>query len=270
MRHLPPVLCYHGARPSADAAAEAKATTEGMERETILVVDDEPRYVRLITVNLEASGYRVISARDGGRAVELAAARSPTVVLLDIGLPVMDGFEVCRRIREFSDAPIIMLTAKAGEADKVRGLDAGADDYLTKPFGPAELLARMRAVLRRAKLPEERRSEPVFTSGDLTIDYAQHRVSIRSQDVALSPTEYKLLAQLARNAGKVMVTETLLHRIWGPEYGEETQHVRLYVSRLRQKIEDDPEHPRWIITRPGVGYMFQLAEEAPPAPGVQD
>lgn len=231
-----------------------------MERETVLVVDDEPRYVRLIAVNLEASGYRILTARDGKSAVELAASRMPTLVLLDIGLPVMDGFEVCRRIREFSDAPVIMLTAKASEADKVRGLDAGADDYLTKPFGPAELLARIRAVLRRAKLPEERRSEPTFTSGDLAIDFAQHLVRIRGREVALSPTEYKLLAHLARNAGKVMITELLLHKIWGPEYGEETQHVRLYVSRLRQKIEDDPEHPRWIITKPGVGYMLQPAE----------
>lgn len=227
----------------------------------VLVVDDEPRYVRLITVNLESSGYSVISARDGQTAVQLAAQRSPALILLDIGLPVLDGIEVCRRIREFSTTPIIMLTAKAGEADKVRGLDAGADDYLTKPFGPAELLARMRAVFRRSALPDEHQTEPTFTSGDLTIDYSQHRVTIAGKEINLSPTEYKLLMHLAQNAGKVMVTETLLHRIWGREYGEETQHVRLYVSRLRQKIEADPEHPRWIITRPGVGYMFQLASE---------
>ncbi len=225
----------------------------------VLVVDDEPRYVRLITINLESSGYSVVAARDGLTAVQLAAQRSPSIILLDVGLPVLDGIEACRRIREFSATPIIMLTAKAGEADKVRGLDAGADDYLTKPFGPAELLARMRAVLRRSSLPDDQLTEPTFTSGTLSIDYSQHRVTIAGKEINLSPTEYKLLMNLAQNAGKVMVTETLLHRIWGREYGEETQHVRLYVSRLRQKIEDDPEHPKWIITRPGVGYMFQPA-----------
>jgi DNA-binding response OmpR family regulator len=231
-----------------------------MPKQRVLIVDDEPRYVRLIAVNLEASGYETLAARDGKSALDLAAGQKPDLVLLDIGLPVMDGFEVCRRIREFSASPIIMLTAKAGEADKVRGLDAGADDYLTKPFGPAELLARIRAVLRRVQLPEGQRIAPTFTAGGLSIDFAQHRVRIDGTEVALSPTEYKLLAELAKHAGRIVPTETLLHRIWGPEYGEETQHVRLYVSRLRQKIEADPEHPRWVTTRPGVGYMLQVPE----------
>jgi len=233
---------------------------DGVTKQRVLIVDDEPRYVRLIAVNLEGSGYETVAARDGKSAVDLAAAARPDLILLDVGLPVMDGFEACRRIREFSEAPIIMLTAKAGEADKVKGLDAGADDYLTKPFGPAELLARIRAVLRRAKLPEGQRSSPTFRAGDLHIDFAQHRVSIGNSEVGLSPTEYKLLTELAKNAGRVVPTEALLHRIWGPEYGDETQHVRLYVSRVRQKIEDDPEHPRWVITRPGIGYMLQLPE----------
>lgn len=231
-------------------------------KQRVLIVDDEPRYVRLIAVNLESSGYEILAARDGKSAVELAAAKAPDLVLLDIGLPVMDGFAVCRRIREFSEAPIIMLTAKAGEEDKVKGLDAGADDYLTKPFGPAELLARIRAVLRRTRPQEEQRASPTFVAGDLQIDFAQRLVHLGEREVALSPTEYKLLAQLAKNAGRVVVSETLLHRIWGPEYGEETQHVRLYVSRLRQKLEDDPEHPRWIITKPGVGYMLQVPDAA--------
>jgi DNA-binding response OmpR family regulator len=226
-------------------------------RQRVLIVDDEPRYVRLISVNLNASGYDTLAARDGKSAVEVAAAQRPDLVLLDIGLPVMDGIETCRRIREFSQAPIIMLTAKAGEVDKVAGLDAGADDYLTKPFGPAELLARIRAVLRRAQLPEDQRSSPIFTSGELRLDYAQHRVFVGQQEIALSPTEYRLLSELARNAGRVVATEVLLQRIWGPEYQGETQHVRLYVSRVRQKIEADAEHPRWIITRPGIGYMLQ-------------
>jgi DNA-binding response OmpR family regulator len=226
-------------------------------KQRVLIVDDEPRYVRLIAVNLNASGYDTLAARDGKSAVEVAAAQRPDLVLLDIGLPVMDGIEACRRIREFSLAPIIMLTAKAGEADKVAGLDAGADDYLTKPFGPAELLARIRAVLRRAQLPEDQRSSPIFTSGALRLDYAQHRVFVGQQEVALSPTEYRLLSELARNAGRVVATEVLLQRIWGPEYQGETQHVRLYISRVRQKIEADAEHPRWVITRPGIGYMLQ-------------
>jgi len=226
-------------------------------RQRVLIVDDEPRYVRLISVNLVASGYETLAARDGKSAVEAAAAQQPDLVLLDIGLPIMDGIETCRRIREFSQAPIIMLTAKAGEADKVAGLDAGADDYLTKPFGPAELLARIRAVLRRAQLPEDQRSSPIFTSGELRLDYAQHRVFVGQQEIALSPTEYRLLSELARNAGRVVATEVLLQRIWGPEYQGETQHVRLYISRVRQKIEADAEHPRWVVTRPGVGYMLQ-------------
>lgn len=230
-------------------------------RRRVLIVDDEPRYVRLIAVNLEGSGYETLAARDGKSAVDLAASQKPDLVLLDIGLPVLDGFEVCRRIREFSASPIIMLTAKAGEADKVRGLDAGADDYLTKPFGPAELLARIRAVLRRVTLADEQRPSPRFSSGGLNIDFAQHRVHVGGRDVSLSPTEYKLLAELAKNAGRIVPTETLLHRIWGPEYGEETQHVRLYVSRLRQKIEADPEHPRWVTTRPGIGYMLQVPDD---------
>jgi DNA-binding response OmpR family regulator len=232
-------------------------------KQRVLIVDDEPRYVRLIAVNLEASGYETLAARDGRSAIDIAAAERPDLVLLDIGLPVLDGFEACRRIREFSAAPIIMLTAKAGEADKVKGLDAGADDYLTKPFGPAELLARIRAVMRRARFPEGAQPSPTFVAGDLIIDFAQHRVAVGSRELALSPTEFKLLAELAKNAGRVVPTETLLHRIWGPEYGEETQHVRLYISRVRQKVEADPEHPRLVITRPGVGYMLQV----PPVSG---
>ena len=231
-------------------------------KQRVLIVDDEPRYVRLIAVNLEASGYETLAARDGQSAIDLAAAQRPDLVLLDIGLPVLDGFEACRRIREFSAAPIIMLTAKAGEADKVKGLDAGADDYLTKPFGPAELLARIRAVMRRARFPEGAQPAPTFVAGDLTVDFAQHRVAIGARELALSPTEYKLLAELAKNAGRVVPTEALLHRIWGPEYGEETQHVRLYISRVRQKVEADPEHPQWVVTRPGVGYMLQVPSSA--------
>jgi DNA-binding response OmpR family regulator len=223
---------------------------------TILVVDDEPRYVRWITVNLRASGYRVLTAADGQTALDLTAGERPDLVLLDIGLPVLNGLEVCRRIREFSTVPIIMLTAKAAEADKVAGLDAGADDYLPKPFGPPELMARVRAVLRRARYAESPTAEPVFQHGDLEIDFARHAVSRGGEPVTLTPTEYKLLVQLARHAGRVLVPEELLTAVWGPEYRDETQHVRLYVSRLRRKIEPDPEQPRYVLTKPGIGYLF--------------
>ena len=223
---------------------------------TVLVVDDEPRYVRWITVNLRASGYRVLTAADGQTALDLTAGERPDLVLLDIGLPVLNGLEVCRRIREFSTVPIIMLTAKAAEADKVAGLDAGADDYLPKPFGPPELMARLRAALRRARYAESPTAEPMFQYGDLAIDFARHAVSRAGAPVTLTPTEYKLLVQLARHAGRVMVPEELLTAVWGPEYRDETQHVRLYVSRLRRKIEPDPEQPRYVLTKPGIGYLF--------------
>ncbi|HLH26718.1 MAG TPA: response regulator transcription factor [Chloroflexota bacterium] len=223
---------------------------------TILVVDDEPRYVRWISVNLRASGYRVLAAADGQTALDLAAGERPDLVLLDIGLPVLNGLEVCRRIREFSTVPIIMLTAKAAEADKVAGLDAGADDYLPKPFGPPELMARVRAVLRRARYAESPTAEPIFQHGDLAIDFARHAVSRGGEPVDLTPTEYKLLVQLARHAGRVLVPAELLTAVWGPEYRDETQHVRLYVSRLRRKIEPDPEQPRYVLTKAGIGYLF--------------
>jgi two-component system KDP operon response regulator KdpE len=227
---------------------------------TILVVDDEPRYVRWIAVNLRASGHRVLTAPDGEQALEATAREKPDLVLLDIGLPVLDGLEACRRIREFSTVPIIMLTARAAEADKVAGLDAGADDYLAKPFGPPELLARVRAVLRRARFAAAPTADPVFRHGELSVDYARCEVRRDGEVVALSPTEYKLLAHLTRHAGRVLLPAELLAAVWGPEYREETQHVRLYVSRLRRKIEPDPDRPRYVLTRPGIGYLF-----APPA-----
>jgi DNA-binding response OmpR family regulator len=223
---------------------------------TILVVDDEPRYVSWIQVNLRASGYRVLSAADGQTALELTAGERPDLLLLDIGLPVLDGLEVCRRIREFSIVPIIMLTARAAEADRVAGLDAGADDYLTKPFGPPELLARVRAALRRGRYAAAPAGEPLFRHDDLSIDYANCEVRRNGQPLALTPTEYRLLVCLARHAGRVVLPQELLTAVWGPEYRDETQHVRLYVSRLRRKIEQDPERPRHVLTKPGIGYLF--------------
>jgi DNA-binding response OmpR family regulator len=227
---------------------------------TILVVDDEPRYVRWITVNLQGSGYRVLTAADGQAALDATARDRPDLVLLDIGLPILDGLEVCRRVREFSIVPIIMLTARAADADKVAGLDAGADDYLAKPFGPEELLARVRAALRRARYAEAPAGAPVLRQAGLAIDYARCEVRRDGELVALTPTEYRLLVQLARHAGRVLLPADLLTAVWGPEYREETQHVRLYVSRLRRKIEPDPEHPRYLLTKPGIGYLFARGE----------
>ncbi len=223
---------------------------------TILVVDDEPRYVRWITLNLRGSGYVVLEANDGAEALELTAREQPALILLDVGLPGLDGLEVCRRIRTFSSVPIIMLTAHAAESDKVAGLDAGADDYLGKPFGPPELLARVRAALRRARLTDVPVAEPVLRHGELTIDYTRCEVRLGDQAAPLTPTEYRLLVHLSRQAGRVLLPDELLTAVWGPEYRDETQHVRLYISRLRRKIERDPEHPVHILTKPGIGYLF--------------
>ncbi len=227
-----------------------------MNRQTVLVVDDEPRYVRLLRANLESVGYRVLAAADGASAIQKADAEEPDLVILDLMLPDLDGYEVCRRLREFSTVPIIVLTARREQADKVKGLDLGADDYLTKPFDAEELLARVRAQLRRSGFKRESHLEPPFLLDDLRIDFAQHRVAVRDREVALSPTEYRLLYHLATNAGRVLVQEELLRRVWGPDYCDEPEVLRVYVRRLRQKIEEDPSAPRFILTRPGVGYFM--------------
>ena len=231
-----------------------------MTQPTVLVVDDEPRYVRWISLNLRGAGYRVLEAADGPGAVESTAQHQPDLLLLDVGLPGFDGLEVCRRVRDFSSLPIIILTAKAAESDKVAGLDAGADDYLAKPFGPPELLARVRAALRRARLADAPDSPPLVRYGALTIDYARAEVRRGEEPVALTPTEYRLLAHLAQRAGRVVLPDELLASVWGPEYRDENQHVRLYVSRLRRKLEPDPDHPRYILTKPGIGYLFAPPE----------
>lgn len=227
-----------------------------MKRTPILLVDDDPRLIRFARANLESVGYRVIAATDGASAIKLVEAEEPDLVILDILLPGLDGFEVCKRIREFSMVPIIMLTAMAEEGDKVKGLELGADDYLTKPFGAEELLARVKALLRRAKPSEEGRQQATFSAGDLSIDFAQHKVMLQGQEVALSPTEYRLLYCLATNANRIMLHEDLLQRIWGQEYRNETEYLRVYIRYLRQKIEQDPAHPQYILSKPGIGYML--------------
>jgi len=226
----------------------------------ILVVDDEPRYIRAIQINLEASDYEVITARDGQTAIELAASEKPDLILLDIRMVGLDGYEVCRRIREFSAVPIIMLTALAEDADKVAGLDVGADDYVTKPFSADELLARVRAVLRRVELSEQQHPSSTFQAGDLLVDLAQQRVFVRSQEVNLTPTEYRLLCELVRQAGRVLVPEYLLEKVWGMGYEGENRLLWQAVHRLRRKIEREPRNPQHIQTRPGIGYVFAFPQ----------
>ena len=226
----------------------------------ILVVDDESRYVRAIQINLEASGYQVLTARNGQTALELVATEEPDLTVLDIRMPGMDGFEVCQRIREFSAVPIIMLTALAADADKVKGLDIGSDDYVTKPFSAEELLARVRAALRRVELSERKEPRPTFQAGDLLVDFARQRVFVRDQEVNLTPIEYHLLCELVRQAGRVLVPEFLLDKVWGLGYEGENRLLWQAIHRLRQKIERDPRDPLYIQTRPGIGYVFALPD----------
>jgi len=232
-------------------------------RDCILVVDDEPRLVRLVREVLQAVGYRVITAGDAKTALEMIAIERPDLILLDILLPYdMDGYEVCRRVREFSDVPVIMLTAKARESDKLRGFEVGADDYLTKPFSSKELIARVKAVLRRSRFPEEVRSNAGFVCGDLSINFAQHRVFVHGEEVTLTATEYALLRELALNANCVLLHEQLLTAVWGPEYVNDIDYLRAYVRYLRRKIEPEPSKPRYILTTPGVGYMLACPDES--------
>ena len=230
------------------------------DKARILVVDDEPRYVRAIQVNLQASGYEVLAARDGQTAIDLAASEAPDLILLDIRMPGLDGYEVCRRIREFSAVPIIMLTALAEDADKVKGLNTGADDYVTKPFSADELLARVRAALRRVELSERQEPHPTFQAGGLLVDFARQRVFVYGQEVNLTPTEYRLLCELVRQAGRVLVPEYLLEKVWGIGYEGENRLLWQAIHRLRRKIEPDPQNPQYIQTRPGIGYVFALPE----------
>lgn len=228
---------------------------------TILAVDDEPRVLKLVTANLQSSGYKVLTAADGEQAIETVEREIPDLVLLDLMLPKMDGYAVCRRIREFSTVPIIMLTARSSEVDLIHGFEVGADDYLTKPFSVTELLMRVQAVLRRSKWPEEIVVRQGFKAGPIEIDFARHRVSLSDQPIKLTPTEYRLLAYLASNANRVILHRELLRAVWGPEYGNETEYLRVYIRYLRQKLEPEPSNPRYLLTQPGAGYMFHQPEE---------
>ena len=226
------------------------------EKTSILLVDDDPQLIKLVRANLESVGYRVLIAMDARSALKLVDMEVPDMIILDIMLPGVDGYELCQRIREFSSTPIIMLTAKVEDVDKVRGLRLGADDYLTKPFSVQELLARIEAVLRRTGSSEEANVPPTFTGGDISVDFVQRRVTVRGQEVALTLTEYKLLSQLVSNAGRVMLHRELLTRVWGAEYQNELEYLRAYIRHLRQKIEENPHQPKYILSKPGMGYIF--------------
>ncbi len=226
----------------------------------ILVVDDEPHLVKLVRSNLEAQHFKVVAAMDGVSALAMVEKEGPDLVILDIMLPGMDGFDVLQKIREFSSVPVIMLTAKDQDVDVVKGLTLGADDYVKKPFSVHELLARVEAVLRRAAPGEDVQARPPFVYGDFSMDFQQRKVTVRGKEVKVGPTEYKLLSALVRNAGRVMLHADLLRKVWGPEYGGETEYLRVYISYLRNKIEADPANPKYILTEHGVGYMFKRPE----------
>ena len=226
----------------------------------ILVVDDEPRYLRLLEANLRTEDYQVSTAKDGEEALEAFSANSADLILLDVMMPGMDGFATCQRIRQFSTVPIIMLTAKGEEHDRVRGLDVGADDYLVKPFSVMELLARVRAVLRRAQVSETGQDR-FFVHENLRIDFARAEVWLGEQQVSLSATEYRLLLQFTHNVGKVLTAEELLTSVWGPEYRDEKEILWVTIARLRQKVEEEPHQPEHIVTRSGLGYLMPPTEE---------
>ncbi|MDT7783384.1 MAG: two-component system, OmpR family, operon response regulator KdpE [Pseudonocardiales bacterium] len=222
----------------------------------VLVVDDEPQIVRALRINLSARGYEVLTAHDGATALRLAADGKPDVVVLDLGLPDMDGTDVIAGLRGWTTLPIIVLSARTDSADKVDALDAGADDYVTKPFGMDELLARLRAAVRRSAVtgPED---EPIVKTASFTVDLAAKRVLKDDVEVHLTPTEWGLLEVLARNAGKLVAQKQLLRDVWGPAYEKETHYLRVYLAQLRRKLEPEPARPRHLLTEPGMGYRFE-------------
>lgn len=222
----------------------------------ILVVDDEERMVRFIRLNLEHDGFQVIEAYNGTQAIDKVRSSLPDLVLLDVMMPDIDGFEVLRMIRENNNVPVIMLTAKGEEEDRVRGLEMGADDYITKPFSPRELVSRVRAVLRRTEIVGGSTHGLIEVDDRLKIDFDRHEIWVDGQLVKLRPTEYRLLYHLVQNAGWVLTHDQILTKVWGYEYRDEPHYVRLYINYLRQKLEKDPSNPKYILTERGIGYRF--------------
>lgn len=221
----------------------------------VLVVDDEPQIRRLLRVSLGAQGYHVSEAGRGAEAVVMTATERPDIIILDLGLPDMDGLQVIERVREWTNTPIVVLSVREQEGEKVKAFNLGADDYVTKPFGMAELLARIRAALRHRLRAEV--EQPVFQSGDLIVDLSRRKVTVGGHDVKLTPKEYDLLRTLVTHAGRVLTHQQLLRVVWGPGAASDTHYLRVYIGQLRQKIEADPAQPRHIVTEPGVGYRLQ-------------
>ncbi|HLY32438.1 MAG TPA: response regulator transcription factor [Ktedonobacterales bacterium] len=229
---------------------------------TVLVVDDEPRLLDVVRMNLEVEGYRVITAANGYEALDRLKADLPDLVALDVMMPDMDGFTTLEHIREVSNVPVIMLTVRQEESDRIRGLEIGADDYLTKPYSSRELQSRIKALLRRSFTPAAARKTRIVVDDDLTIDFGKHEVWVRGSKVTLRPTEYRLLYHLVNNAGRLMTHDALLSKVWGPEYRDESHYLRLYINYLRQKLERDPAHPKYILTERGAGYRFRELDGA--------
>ena len=229
-----------------------------MKKTHILIVDDELAIIKFLRATLKAQGYEVLAATNGVEALSTIEMELPDLMILDIMMPKMDGFEVCRRLREWSQIPIIMLSARGDEGDKVKCLDLGADDYITKPFGKDELIARVRAVMRRTEAARAIPTRPSFTCDNLEINFIERRVTVAEREVKLTPTEYNLLRELVLNANKVLTHSMLLGKVWGPEYGDEKEYLRVFIGRLRKHLESDPENPKYIVTIPGVGYQFRV------------
>jgi two-component system, OmpR family, KDP operon response regulator KdpE len=225
---------------------------------TVLVIEDEAQIRRFLRATLTAHGYQLLEATTAQEGLVQAATRQPEIVILDLGLPDLDGLEVTRRLREWTTVPIIVLSARGQESDKVTALDAGADDYLTKPFSVGELLARLRVALRHAARTSQEPGEPIFTVGDLRVDLARRQVYIAEQQVHLTPIEYKLLTTLVRYAGRVVTHRQLLQEGWGPGHTEASHYLRVYMGQLRHKLEADPTRPRYLVTEPGVGYRLKI------------
>lgn len=233
-------------------------TNSSGDKGLILLIEDEPQMQRLLRIVLQGHGYRLIESATGKEGLMQAATRAPDVILLDLGLPDIDGLEVTQRVREWSDIPIIVISAREQEQDKIKALDAGADDYLTKPFGAGELLARIRVAIRHRAIREAGQQELVFILDNLRVDLARRQVFLNEKEVHLTPIEYKLLTVLIKNAGKVITHSQLLKEVWGPSYLKETQYLRVYMTQLRRKLEADPARPRFLINEPGIGYRLKM------------
>jgi two-component system KDP operon response regulator KdpE len=233
-----------------------------MPDDRILVIEDDPAIIRAIRIGLTGFGYEVLTASTGAEGYDLAIRAGPQLVLLDLGLPDMDGLDLCAQIRAESQVPVIILTARGAEHDKIAALEGGADDYVTKPFGMGELLARIRVAIRHTGPTAPSDGASSIRAGDLVVDVAAHRITMKGRPVHLTPTEFKLLETLARNAGRMSTQRMLLKEVWGSGYGSDTQILRVFINQLRAKLEDDPAEPEYILTEPGVGYRFRPTESS--------